>query len=147
MSNTIGWRNTMNKIKQAFQTCWNLFFSRDFFCFVVIGVINTFNGTLLSALFSIFLNANLAFIIGYLCSLSIAYLLNSFFTFHEKLHWQKYFKFCLSYVPNFIIQNLVVLLVYNVLGFHKIIAYLVAAILGIPITFLLTKFFAFGRKR
>ena len=67
----------MNKIKQAFQTCWNLFFSRDFFCFVVIGVINTFNGTLLSALFSIFLNANLAFIIGYLCSLSIAYLLLS----------------------------------------------------------------------
>lgn len=136
----------MEKFKRLIQTCWKTFFARDFFCFLVVGVINTFNGTLFSSLFSLVLNANLAFIIGYLCSLSVAYLLNSFFTFKEKLHWQKYLKFCISYIPNFVIQNLVVLVVYNLLGWHRILAYLIAAVLGIPITFLLTKFFAFKKK-
>ena len=86
-------------------------------------------------------------ILGYVTSLTIAYLLNSKITFRERLSWLKYIKFCISYIPNFIIQNVVVLLVYNILGLHKLIAFALAALIGVPVTFLIMKFFAFAKKK
>ena len=83
---------------------------------------------------------------GYVTSLTVNYLLNSFITFRESLSLVKYLKFCLSYIPNFLIQNLAVLLVYNVLRYDKIVAYILAAVVGIPVTFIILKLFAFRRK-
>lgn len=123
-----------------------MFFNIEFIKFVAIGCINTLNGILFSYVFSIFLNENLAFVVGYILGLFISYLLNSFFTFKEKLHIKKFVKFAISYIPNFIIQNVVVILVFNVLGYHKLIAYALAAIIGVPITFLFMKLFAFNNK-
>lgn len=122
-----------------------LFVSKEFLNFIIIGVINAFNGVLFAALISLFLHANAAFIIGYLISLTISYFLNSAITFRESLHWRKYIKFCLSYIPNFIIQNIVVLIFHNWLGWHKIIAFIIAAAIGVPITFILMKVFAFRK--
>ncbi len=121
---------------------FHLFLAKQFLLFLLIGVFNTFNGSLLSFVFSLFLNANVAFIIGYVMSLSIAYSLNSRIVFRQKPTWSRYVKFCLSYLPNFIMQNLIVYLVYNQLGLHKLVAYLLAAALGVPITYLVVKFFA-----
>ncbi len=132
----------MEKIKSLIR----IFFSRDFFWFIVIGGINTLNGIVFSYLYSLFLDANFSFVLGYITGLLISYLLNSFITFKERLHFKKFVKFCISYIPNFIIQNLVVILIYNILGWHKLIAYALAAIIGIPVTFLLMKFFAFSKK-
>lgn len=123
-----------------------IFLSKNFFIFVIIGLLNTFNGVWISSLLSIVLNPNLAFVVGYIISLGIAYLLNTIFNFKEKISPIRFLKFALSYIPNFIIQNLTVFLVFNVLKFDQIVAYLVAAILGIPITFLCLKFFAFAKK-
>ena len=61
----------------------------------------------------------------------------------EKLSFTKFIKFGISYIPNFIIQNIVVIITFNILGLHKLIAYCLAAIIGIPVTFILLKFFAF----
>jgi putative flippase GtrA len=36
-----------------------------------------------------------------------------------------------------------VVVIYNALGFDKLIAYVAAAIIGVPVTFLFLKFFAF----
>lgn len=124
----------------------NTFFARDFLVFLIVGCINTLNGVLFSYLYSLFLDANLSFVVGYITSLVISYLLNSFFTFKEKLNFKMFIKTCISYIPNFIIQNVVVLVVYNIMGLHKLIAYVLAAAIGMPITFLLMKFFAFGKK-
>ncbi|MGG7153651.1 GtrA family protein, partial [Clostridium neonatale] len=55
-------------------------------------------------------------------------------------------KFAISYIPNFIIQNIVVIIVFNIFNYDKIIAYILAAIIGVPVTFVLMKFFVF-RKR
>ena len=85
--------------------------------------------------------------LGYISGLIIAYILNSFITFKERLSFKKFSKFAVSYIPNFIIQNVVVILIFNVLGLHKLLAYTLAAVIGIPITFVLLKFFAFNRKR
>jgi HAD superfamily phosphoserine phosphatase-like hydrolase len=123
-----------------------IFYSRDFLYFLAIGIINTVNGTIFAYLYSLIFNVNAAFMAGYLTSLTISYFLNSFITFRSSLTPLKYIKFCISYIPNFIIQNLAVILFYNLFGWHKLIAYLLAAIIGIPVTFLLMKFFAFKKK-
>ena len=123
------------------------FLSREFFWFLIIGVVNTFNGVFFAYLFSLLFQPNLAFVCGYLVSLSISYLLNSFITFRERLGFAKYVKFCVSYIPNFLIQNLFVLIVYNWMGLDKLIAYCAAAIIGIPVTFAMLKVFAFRKRR
>lgn len=126
---------------------FKMFFDKSFILFLFVGVVNTLNGVIFSSLYSIAFQANLAFVFGYITSLTISYLLNSFITFKENLTFKKYIKFCISYIPNFIIQNLIVFIVYNTLHLHKLIAYLLAAIIGIPVTFVLMKIFAFSSKK
>ncbi len=119
------------------------FFSYNFIMFVVIGVINTLNSVWISYLLSLVLDANLSFVVGYIISLGIAYILNSVFNFKQKLAFIRFIKFAISYIPNFIIQNVVVIIIYNIIGWHKLIAYALAAIIGIPVTFIILKLFAF----
>lgn len=128
--------NIINKIK-------SIFINKEFILFIIIGVINTFNGVMFSYIYSSILNENLAFILGYISGLVVSYILNSYITFKEKLSFTKFIKFGISYIPNFIIQNIVVIITFNILGLHKLIAYCLAAIIGIPVTFILLKFFAF----
>lgn len=128
--------NIINKIK-------SIFINKEFILFIIIGVINTFNGVMFSFIYSSILNENLAFILGYISGLVVSYILNSYITFKEKLSFIKFIKFGISYIPNFIIQNIVVIITFNILGLHKLIAYCLAAIIGIPVTFILLKFFAF----
>jgi len=132
--------STFSKFKHTF-------LSLQFIMFLIIGVINTINGIGFAYLYSLIIqNVNLAFIAGYLTSLTIAYLLNSFLTFKEQLHFKKFIKFCISYIPNFLIQNIFVILFYNILNWEKLIVYSIAAIIGIPVTFLLLKLFAFKKS-
>jgi putative flippase GtrA len=129
---------TVKKLKESF-------LSKQFVIFIIIGVINTFNGTIFSYIFSNFSNANAAFLPGYILGMVISYILNSFITFREKPSFQKLIKFSISSIPNFIIQYVVVIIC-NLLGLHKLFAYMLAAIIGVPVTFLLMKFFAFSKK-
>ncbi len=121
------------------------FFSRTFFQFLAIGCINAFNGVFFAYLFDFIFNTNTAFVVGYGFSLTIAYLLNCLFIFKEKIKIKTYINFAISYIPNFIIQNIVVFLLYNVLGVMELIAFAVAAIVSVPITFLFVKLFVFKK--
>ena len=132
-------KSTRQKLKR-------LFLSKEFVAFLMIGILNAINGIVFAYAYSQFLDVNLAFILGYITSLTISYLLNSYITFKESLGLVKYIKFCISYIPNFIIQNAIVLVFYNGLGFHKLFTYSLAALLGVPITFLFMKVFAFRKK-
>jgi len=129
----------------GFKKAKMLFASKEFIVFLIIGTINALNGVLFAYLFSLPFDVNAAFIAGYMTSLSISYLLNSLFTFKETLSLKKYLKFCFSYIPNFLIQNIIVLIFYNFLGWHKLFAYSLAAIIGVPVTFILIKYFAFKK--
>lgn len=134
-------------LKKCFNAGKQLFVSREFLFFLVIGVFNTFNGSLFAFLYSMVIpSANLAFVAGYLTSLIIAYFLNTWLAFRQKPALSKMIRFMISYIPNFLIQNLIVFLVYNVLHWHQLIAYLLAAAIGVPVTFILLKFFAFYKK-
>lgn len=133
-------------MKIFLEKLWHTFFNKSFLMFVIIGAINTFNGTWISALFNLVCGANLAFVFGYIISLIIAYILNSVVNFHEKIEILRFLKFAISYVPNFTIQNSVVFFVHNLLLAPAILAYFIAAAIGVPITYLCVRLFAFSKR-
>lgn len=91
-------------------------------------------------------DVNLAFNIGYLLSNVLAYVLNCYFIFPSKLNLGQYVRFAVSYIPNFVIENLVVLISYNYYTIPPLASFLLAAFVAMPITFLLVKLYAFGCK-
>ena len=119
--------------------------SIEFLRFLVLGCINAINGILFASVFSLFWQENIAFICGYMVSLLISYMLNSFITFQQKLAIVRYLKFCVSYIPNFILQNLIVILFLNILHWPSILVYTLAVGISVPITYLLIKYFAFKK--
>ncbi len=136
----------MKLLKTCFQKIKETFLNRAFIMFLLIGLFNTFNGTLFSYCYSAVIeNANLAFVAGYITSLFISYLLNSFITFKERLSVLKFIRFAVSYIPNFLIQNAMVFLFYNTLHWHKLLTYAMAAVIGVPVTFIILKVFAFKK--
>lgn len=128
----------------------SLFFSRDFILFILIGVINTFNGVIFALMCSRWISGvMMAFWAGYILSNIIAYLLNSLIIFKEKLSILKYIKFFISYIPNLLIQTVIVFVMMKIFGLNedlKWVAYLISAVIGVPITFLCLKLFAFKPK-
>ena len=124
----------------------NIFFTKEFFTFLIVGGINAVNGIVFSYVYSLFLGVNVSFVLGYVTAMTISYLLNSTLVFKEDMGIVKYIKFCISYIPNFIIQNIFVLIFYNMLHWNKLIVFALAAIVGVPVTFIIMKFFAFNKK-
>ena len=122
------------------------FFSREFFQFLLVGVINAANGTLFGWLFSLFLPVNAAFVCGYAVALTIAYFLNTLWIFRQRPALKKFALFCVSYIPNFIIQNGLVLLLYNLAHLNRILVFALSALIAVPITFLCVKFLCFLKK-
>ncbi len=135
-----------SNMKRLVELVKNLFLKKDFILFVVIGAVNTLTTIVLSALLADLFGVNLAYVVGYLAGFLVSYLLNSHFTFHEKLSFVKLGKYAIATVPNFLIQNGVVFVVYNLLGWHHLIASVLAAAIGVPVTFILQKFFTFKKK-
>lgn len=138
----------MTKFKETVKKVFFFFFSKRFMIYTLIGTFNTFNCVLFSTLLELaYVQENLAFAIGYIISLTVSYILNSIFNFKRRLTFLRYGKFLLSYIPNFIIQNIVTFIFLNILNVHHVIAYIVASLLGTPVTFLFLKVFAFGEKK
>lgn len=134
--------------KSLFSKICSIFLTQKFFTFLVVGLVNALNGILFAYLFSSVFNYIVAFILGYALSLTISYLLNSIFTFKDlKFTINKYIKFCISYIPNFLVQVISVFIFVDLLKLDKIYAYLFAVILGIPITFILLSVYAFSNKK
>lgn len=123
-----------------------IFFNRDFITFCAIGVINAFNGVWIAYIYSLFITSSIiAYIFGFLTSLCISYLLNSFLNFKEKLSWIKFYKFVINNIPNFLIQVFSVIILIKLLHLPKIVSYSISAIIAVPITFILVKLFVFNK--
>ena len=122
------------------------FFSLQFLTYAIVGTVNTVNGIILALIYSNFFDENLSFIFGYITGLLFSYILNSIVTFKQSLSFKKLIKYVISYIPNFLIQNIAVVVFYNILRWYKLIAYSLAAVVAVPITFLLMKYFTFGNK-
>ena len=126
----------------------NMFLAPDFLVFIIIGAINTLANIIISAIYSVFIpNTTAAFIPGYITANVLGYILNSKITFKEnRLSIIKFFKFFISYIPNFCIQTVIVWLFDRFIQGPSIIAYALAAIIGVPVTFVIMKIFTFKKR-
>ena len=121
-------------------------FSPEFLRFIVIGIINSVNCVIFSSFFSMLMGVNAAFVLGYLLSLLIGYIYNSKLNFHEKLSFWRLAKFAVSYIPNCIIQNVIVYTLSSIWDVPQVATYCLAAVISFPITFALVKFYAFAKE-
>lgn len=120
-----------------------MFLNKEFLKFLVVGGVNTCSGVVLALIYNALFNPNISFVLGYLSALIGSYVLNSYITFQQDLRFVKFCKFAVSYMPNFIIQYIVVFFIYNIMGADKLLAYAVAASIGIPVTFVIIRIFTF----
>ena len=145
-------RNTLvpwNEYKETFaEKLRHMFLAPQFLIFVIIGVINTLANIVFSAIYSLFIaDTTIAFIPGYVTANITAYILNSKITFKEdRLSIIRYFKFFISYIPNFLIQTGIVWLVASFTTLPKLAAYAIAAVIGVPVTYVIMKLFTFRKK-
>lgn len=128
-----------------------MFLSVQFLTFLAIGVVNTLSttvfATILDAVKGLLHLADpyrVTFILGYCLSLVLSFFLNTYLTFRQKPTWRRFVKFPVSYIPNFIIQYGCVWL-FTMLGMGRTLAYLIAAVIGIPVTFLTMKLFVYKK--
>ncbi|HJJ28799.1 MAG TPA: HAD-IB family phosphatase [Methanocorpusculum sp.] len=124
-----------------------MFLSKDFLLFIFCGGMGTLTNFICSLLISIFINPTVAYVFGYALSLFVAYALNARLIFKERLHVPQFLKFVVSYIPNFVILFAFVCVFLNIFGWNKVLVYALAALFGIPVTFVLVKLFAFGKKK
>lgn len=127
----------------------NTFLSKGFIEFCVLGLINTFNDSFFSWMYSLIPfvgRGNLAAVLGYATALSIAYLLTSKIIFKSQPSGKSYVRFVISYIPNFIIFYLVTFITINTWHLHQFWATAIAAAAGGPITYVIIKIYAFRKK-
>jgi len=128
-----------------FEKIKSTWLTKDFMLFVFIGGACTLINLICSYAVSMVLDPSVSYLFGYGISLFVTYFLNAKLIFHSKLSFAEYIKFAISYIPNFLILFTFVLVFLNILRWNKIIVYPLAALLALPLTFLLVKFFAFGK--
>jgi len=119
---------------------------KEFLLFIFAGGLGTLTNLVVSSGLSFVLNPLLSYICGYVLSLFVAYWFNAAVVFKEKMSSAAFVKFVLSYLPNFAILFSFVFVFVELLNFYPIVAYGLAAMFGLPITFLLVRFFTFNKR-
>jgi len=132
-------RELLLKVKRTF-------ISKKFIEFCLLGVINTLDHAILTKLFSKVMQDNVAYAIGYFLSLTVAFILSSCIIFKRTISFQRFIKFCASYIPSFIIGFLVSFITIQVMQLDPFWATIVAAMIGAPVTFVIIKVYTFGKK-
>ena len=140
---TTSWENYRSTF---FEKLKRTYFTKEFILFVFCGGMGTLTNFVFSLIISIMMNPSVAYIFGYVISLFVAYSLNAKLIFHRKIACKDFVKFVLSYIPNFLILFSFVLIFLNMLHWNKVIVYALAGVLGLPVTFLLVKIFAFNKR-
>ena len=141
----IHFKERRERMSELLRKARNTFLSEKFIGSCLIGIINTFNTAFFSWLFHFILQENFAAYLGFFLSLTVNYLLNSHFVFKNHLHYKKYIKFLISYIPNFIIFFLVSFITINLLEMDQFWATVLATAAGGPVTFVIIKLYAFSR--
>lgn len=114
----------------------------EFVKYAIVGCINTADYYLSYLVFmDIFKFAyRISFVLGYVVSILGSYFLNTYFTYKQKPSVKKFLIFPLTYIPNFIIQYLGIILLVDRLNMSRKVAPVIAAIVATPITFFVMKY-------
>ncbi len=124
-----------------------MFFVREFLMYAMIGGINTLCGVVCAYAFSLILPPMMAFVIGYVIFLVLSYILNTKLTFRQSFGFVKFFRFCVAYLPSFVIQFLLAGVLISAFGHARFIVYVLTVAAGIPATFLVMRFYSFARSK
>lgn len=114
----------------------------EFVKYAIAGCINTADYYLSYLVFmDIFKFAyRISFVLGYVVSILGSYFLNTYFTYKQKPSVKKFLIFPLTYIPNFIIQYLGIILLVDRLNMSSKVAPVITAIVATPITFFVMKY-------
>jgi putative flippase GtrA len=118
-----------------------MFADKAFWRFILVGIVNTINYYLvylfLSNILSFhYLNAHfLSFFIGFIGS----FFLNSYFTYKTKPTFKKFLQFPLTSIVNIAISTGAIFLSVQWLNLPDTVAPIIASVLPIPFTFLVTR--------
>lgn len=137
------------------------FWEQSFFRFLVVGGVNTALGYLLTlflrlSLFSevpkwVLLPNVLEFDVSntvmFIILLPLAYTLQAVFAFRQPWRFRRLMIYPLSSIPNYLLQQGFILLFETVLSIPYIIAYGLAAILPIPLMYIVVKFLVGQSKK
>jgi putative flippase GtrA len=138
------------KLEAMFWRLWE----QSFFRFLVVGGINTALGYLLTLLlrFGFFsedpkwvllpniLEFDVSNTIMFMLLFPVSYTLQAVLAFRQKWQWRRLVIYPLSSIPNYLLQQGFILLFETVLGIPYIIAYGLAAILPIPLMYVVIKY-------
>mgnify|MGYP003293939104 CR=1 FL=1 len=136
----------MNAIRTLLKKAKKTFLNEYFIKFCILGIFNTVVHGVLSKIFSLVLQPNAAFALGFFGSNVIAFLLNSYVIFNKPASLKRYIRFLIAYIPYFTIGFLVTFITINTLKLPQFTATVLAAVAGGPITFVIMRVYAFGRK-
>lgn len=129
-----------------FEKLMQHFMDRKFLLFLFCGGSGTLFNFAVSLFSAQYVNPSLAYLIGYSASLFVTFYLTANLVFHQPMAMERFFKFVVSYIPNFLIQMILVLLFLKLWNLPPLLVYALATLLGLPITFLLLKLFAFKKR-
>lgn len=118
----------------------NLFFSKNFIIFIVIGIINTLVYNTLYLLGLLIMPYMASNIVSYIISMTISFFLNCKYNFKVKPTLKKYCLFPLTGLASFICQTVGLFILVDLVGWNKRICGFIASLIAIPITFILMKF-------
>lgn len=114
--------------------------TKEFFKFIIVGILNTSITYLIYLLLSYFLDYKTAYALGYVVGLVFSYFMNSIIVFKSKLTLKKGIQFPFVYVVQFILSECILILFIDQFKLNKNISPLIIVVLTTPVTFLLSKF-------
>lgn len=115
---------------------------KEFLRYTVVGCINTLIYYISYLVFMNIFNFSyrISFVAGYVISIIFSYFLNTYFTYKEKPSLKKFLLFPLTYIPNFIIQYIGMILLVDHFDMNRKLAPIITAIVSTPITFFVMRY-------
>ncbi|WJH32011.1 GtrA family protein [Paenibacillus sp. CC-CFT742] len=113
--------------------------NKEFLKFLISGGINTLATYLMYLFLLLFCSYSLSYSLSYITGIFLSYYINSVFVFKEKVSFYKFLKFPVVYLVQFLVNMILLYVLVEHAQFHVHIVPLVAMIITVPITFLLSK--------
>lgn len=111
----------------------------QFLRFGVVGLVNTGTFYLLYLACHPYLPYFAAYSLAFLLSTVGSFFMNTYFTYRTRPSWRKFLLFPLTYATNYLVQSLGLIVLVQWLDMNDKIAPLLAALLAVPFTYLLSK--------
>ena len=126
-------------MKKIFYKIWNTFWNRNFFIYVIIGIVNTIIYNEYYLVFLFYWRYLVASLVSYVIAMTCSFFLNCNYNFKVKPTLKRYIMFPLSGIPSLLMQTAGLSLFIELLSIDEKIAGFVASLVAIPFSFLIMR--------